>query len=96
MLIEDTKGLTEEEIQRAIRDFLKERERLRIASKKRREKQKAIQPTKEAKQPKPRKSRAGVKQKSYYVPTGRPRGRPRKAVEEAPSSPAGETLPVEN
>lgn len=96
MLIEDTKGLTEEEVQRAIRDFLKERERLRVASKKRREKMKAVQTPKEPKQPKPRKSRAGVKQKNYYVPTGRPRGRPRKAVEEVPAPPAEETLPVEN
>lgn len=86
MLIEDTKGLTEEEVQRAIRDFLKERERLRIASKKRREKIKATRPPKEPKEPKepkPRKSRAGIKQKNYYVPTGRPRGRPRKVMEEA-------------
>lgn len=96
MLIEDTQGLSEEEVQRAIRDFLRERERLRVASKKRREKMKAERPPKEPKPPKPRKSRAGVKQKSYYVPTGRPRGRPRKVVEEALASPAGETLPVEN
>lgn len=82
MLIEDTQGLNEEEVQRAIRAFLKERERLRLASKKRREKIKAEQPPKEPKQPKPRKSRAGIKQKNYYVPTGRPRGRPRKVVTE--------------
>jgi hypothetical protein len=41
----------------------------------------------EPKEPKPRKSRAGIKPtKTYYVPTGRPRGRPRKALPEPPAS----------
>jgi hypothetical protein len=39
------------------------------------------------KERKPRKSRAGIKPtKVYYVPTGRPRGRPRKALPEPPAS----------
>jgi hypothetical protein len=43
----------------------------------------------EPKVPKPRKSRAGIKPtKVYYVPTGRPRGRPRKVL----SPPASENL----
>jgi len=46
----------------------------------------------EPKERKPRKSRAGIKPtKVYYVPTGRPRGRPRKALP-APEPPAMETL----
>lgn len=72
----DTQGLSEEEVQRAIRYFLKERERVKICSKKRREKQKASRPPppppKEPKEP-----------KKYYVPTGRPRGRPRKVLPDA-------------
>lgn len=95
IFIEDTKGLNKEEVHRAIRDFLKERERIKICSKKRRDKRKAEAPPKQPKEPKPRPSRAGIPQKKYYVPTGRPRGRPRKVVPEvSPTLSSAEAKPL--
>lgn len=98
--------LTKEEVERAIRLLLKERERAKLRAQRVRAKAREGAPPKpvkepkerkertpkERKEPKPRKSRAGVKPaKSYYVPTGRPRGRPRKVLP-VPEPPAPENL----
>lgn len=92
--------LTKEEVERAIQLLIKGRERSKLRSQRLRDKARAERLPKEPKEPKerkprehkepkPRKSRAGIKPaKSYYVPTGRPRGRPRK---EAPPPPPAET-----
>lgn len=96
MLIEDTQGLNEREVLRAIRSFIRERERIKICSKKRRDKRKAEAPPKQPKEPKPRPSRAGIPQKKYYVPTGRPRGRPRKVIPPpAEDAPPADVIPKE-
>lgn len=91
--------LTKEEVERAIQLLIKGRERSKLRSQRLRDKARAERPPappKESKpraEPKPRKSRAGIKpNKTYYVPTGRPRGRPRKEV--PPPSPA-EISPVQ-
>ena len=60
-------SLSLEEVQRAITFLLKERERIKIQGRKRR------QAHREANPPQPK------EKKVYYQPTGRPRGRPRKS-----------------
>ncbi|NBX50529.1 hypothetical protein EBT25_11480 [bacterium] len=56
-----------EEVQRAIAFLLKERERVKLQGRRRRQAKREAEPPKEPTVP-----------KKYYVPTGRPRGRPRK------------------
>lgn len=63
--------LTVEEVQKAINSLLKERERVKRNGKKRR------QAKREANPPQPKEKKAP---KKYYIPTGRPRGRPKKII----------------
>lgn len=68
--------LSIEEIQRAVAFLIKERERVKLQGRRRR------QALKEANPPAPKEP---TEPKKYYIPTGRPRGRPRKTSEEVPA-----------
>lgn len=56
-----------EDVQKAIAFLLKERERVKLQGRRRRQAKREAEPPKAPTEP-----------KKYYVPTGRPRGRPRK------------------
>lgn len=61
--------LSIDEVVRAIRFLLKERERVRLNGKKRRQAEREANPLPPKEKNPP---------KTYYIPTGRPRGRPKK------------------